>query len=34
MLVGAFRGKFVVVLIALVTFFTLIGSLIVGRFAL
>jgi uncharacterized membrane protein YraQ (UPF0718 family) len=34
MLVGAFRGKFVVVLIALVTFFTLVGSLIVGRFAL
>jgi uncharacterized protein len=32
MLLGAFRGKFVIVLIALVTFFTLIGSLIVGRF--
>jgi uncharacterized membrane protein YraQ (UPF0718 family) len=32
MLVGAFRSKFVVVLISLVTFFTLIGSLIVGRF--
>jgi uncharacterized protein len=34
MLVGAFRGKFVIVLIALVTFFTLVGSLIVGRFVL
>jgi uncharacterized membrane protein YraQ (UPF0718 family) len=34
MLVGAFRAKFVLVLIALVTFFTLIGSLIVGRIAL
>jgi uncharacterized membrane protein YraQ (UPF0718 family) len=34
MLVGAFRGKFVVVLIALVTFFTLVGSLIVGRLTL
>ncbi|QTH40169.1 permease [Cohnella sp. LGH] len=32
MLLGSFRGKFVAVLIALVTLFTLIGSLIVGRF--
>lgn len=31
MLFGAFRAKFVVALIALVTVFTLIGSLIVGR---
>jgi uncharacterized membrane protein YraQ (UPF0718 family) len=31
MLLAAFRGKFVAVLIALVTVFTLIGSLIVGR---
>ncbi|WP_372661491.1 permease [Cohnella sp.] len=31
MLLGSFRGKFVVVLIALVTVTTLIGSLIVGR---
>jgi uncharacterized membrane protein YraQ (UPF0718 family) len=31
MLLGAFRGKFVIVLIALVTVCTLIGSLIVGR---
>ncbi|MFB9274475.1 permease [Cohnella cellulosilytica] len=31
MLLGSFRGKFVAVLIALVTLFTLIGSLIVGR---
>ncbi|WP_233566889.1 permease [Cohnella endophytica] len=32
MLLAAFRGKFVFALIALVTVFTLIGSLIVGRF--
>ncbi|MEQ4483343.1 permease [Cohnella silvisoli] len=32
MLASAFRTKFVIVLIALVTFFTLVGSLIVGRF--
>jgi len=32
MLLGSFRGKFVIVLIALVTVSTLIGSLIVGRF--
>lgn len=31
MLLGSFRGKFVVVLIALVTVTTLVGSLIVGR---
>ncbi|MFC5700335.1 permease [Cohnella faecalis] len=31
MLLGTFRGKFVAVLIALVTVFTLLGSIIVGR---
>lgn len=31
MLLGTFRGKFVVLLIVLVTLFTLLGSLLVGR---